>query len=412
MKYEEQKGNIIHQLNSQRSYSLKRKGRAVPTTTGATISTTSSATPATPSTSGSIPPKGTGAKTTETMEQTIGRITIADPGDAPRERGHMPIISTIFSLSTPGDTDDPGEQEMELEYVSTVTKDFESHDLKETLTGQDLQIKKEMVEEDLHPGNPEYYPRLQYVYQNLQKAEKAVEASRGMMSYTDNLQNCNSINQIFENMKTAYLQHAECIGKELPEGWDMVNLAKPIPLQGAKGIGDPEDEDPDYHPTPISHLKPKTMGFKQIEKYLSMFEKEVGELLKIHEKRSAKEYTRAKMARREELEDKIAEFEIERDTRLENRGGSKRTEDPDEVEDPEGQEEPKSFWDQPKPKKGTYLSVGPHGPGDLDVEGDWEGAIDLFEFEDIEEGWINCTTGYYWHSVLGGGIYQYEDEWY
>ena len=70
------------------------------------------------------------------------------------------------------------------------------------------------------------------------------------------------------------------------------------------------------------------MGFKQIEKYLSMFEKEVGELLEIHKKRSAKQYTRAKIARREELEDKITEFEIERDIRLENRGGSKRTEDP------------------------------------------------------------------------------------
>ena len=54
----------------------EEKGRAVPTTTGATISTTSSATPTTPSTSGSIPPMGTGAKTTETMEQTIRRITI------------------------------------------------------------------------------------------------------------------------------------------------------------------------------------------------------------------------------------------------------------------------------------------------------------------------------------------------
>ena len=48
-------------------------------------------------------------KMTETMEQTIGRITIADPGDAPGERGHMPIISMIFSLTTPGDTEDPGE---------------------------------------------------------------------------------------------------------------------------------------------------------------------------------------------------------------------------------------------------------------------------------------------------------------
>ena len=56
--------------------------------------------------------------------------------------------------------------------------------------------------------------------------------------------------------------------------------------------------------------------------------------------------------------------------------------------------------------------MGPNGPGDLNVEGDWEGPINLFEFEDIEEGWINCTTGYYWHSVLGGGIGQYKDEWY
>ena len=164
------------------------------------------------------------------MEQTIGRITIADPGDAPRERGHMPIISTVFSLSMPGDTEDNGEQEMELEYVSTVTKDFESYDPKESLTSQDLQIKKEMVE-----GDPKYYSSLQYVYQNLQKAEEAVEASRGMTSYIHKLKNCHSINQIFENMKTAYFHHAERTGKELPEGWDMVNLAEPIPPGGLKG---------------------------------------------------------------------------------------------------------------------------------------------------------------------------------
>ena len=177
------------------------------------------------------------------------------------------------------------------------------------------------------------------------KKQKAVETSRGMTGYTDNLKNCNSINQIFENMETAYLHHAERTGKELSKGWDMVNLAKLIPPNGAKGIGSPEDDDPDYHPTPIGHLNPKTMEFKQIEKYMSMFEKEVGELLKICEKGSAKEYTRAKMARREELENKLAEFEIEKDFRLENRGGSKRTEDPGEVEDPEDQEEPKSFFD-------------------------------------------------------------------
>ena len=62
-------------------------------------------------------------------------------------------------------------------------------------------------------------------------------------------------------------------------------------------------------------------------------------------KGTAKEYTRAKMARREELENKFAEFEIEREYRPENRGGSKRTEDPGEAEDPEDQEEQKSLWD-------------------------------------------------------------------
>ena len=146
-------------------------------------------------------------------------------------------------------------------------------------------------------------------------------------------------------MKTAYCHHAEHTGKELPEGWHMVNLANRVQPKGAKGVGSPEDEDPDYHPVPISHLNPKTMGFKQIEKYMSMFDKEMGELLKIREKGTAKEYTRAKMARREELENKLAEFEIEREYRLENRGGSKRTEDPGEAEDPEDQEEPKSLWD-------------------------------------------------------------------
>ena len=150
---------------------------------------------------------------TGTMEQTIGSITIADPGDAPGERGHLPIISTIFSLSAAGDTEDPEEQEMEIEYVSTVTKDSESYDPKVNLTGKDLQIKKEMVEEDLHPGDPEYYSSLWYVYQNLQEAEKIVEASRGTTNYVENLKNCHSINQIFENMKAAYIQHAEHTGK-------------------------------------------------------------------------------------------------------------------------------------------------------------------------------------------------------
>ena len=112
----------------------------------------------------------------------------------------------------------------------------------------------------------------------------------------------------------------------------------------------------------------------------------------------------------------MAEFEIDKENRLAKMGGSRRSEDPEREEDPkgppkgQGQLEPP--WDRPKPKKGTYPKVGPKGPGDLNLEGDWEGPIELFEFKDIEEGWINCTIGYYWHSVLGGGICQYADEWY
>ena len=197
----------------------------MPTTSFSTITTTSSATPATPSTSESAPPMGV---VMETMEQTIGITTVADPGDPPGERGQLPIISTVFSLSTTGGTEGPEEQEMEIEYMSTVTKDFKPSDPKESLVGKNLQIKKEMVKGDLHPGDPEYYSSLQYVYQNLQEAEKIVETSRGTTNYVENLQNCQSISQIFENMKLAYIQHAERTGKVSPDGWDTENLEKSV----------------------------------------------------------------------------------------------------------------------------------------------------------------------------------------
>ena len=192
----------------------------------------------------------------------------------------------------------------------------------------------------------------------------------------------------------------------------MVNLEKLIPPRGGKGMKIPVEEDPDYHPVPISHLDLKTMGLEQLEEYMTMFDEEVGELNEIREKGTAKEYTKAKMKRREELEDKFAEFEIEREERMAKRGEVRRKGDIDEEEDPEDQSQLESHWDQTKPKKGTYPFVGSMGPGDLDVEGDWEGPIELFECEYEERGWLNCTTGYYWHSVLGGGIYQYEGEWY
>ena len=171
---------------------------------------------------------------------------------------------------------------MELEYVSTVTKDFESYDPKKHLQVRICKLrKKEMIEEDLHPGDPEYYPSLQYVYQRLQKAEEVIEASKGTKRYNDNLKNCHSINQIFENMKTTYIHHAERTGKVLPEGWDTVNLAKPVSPRGAKIMQVPVEEDPDYHPVPIKHLNPNTIGLKQIEKYMTMFDKKVGEINKI-----------------------------------------------------------------------------------------------------------------------------------
>ena len=218
---------------------------------------------------------------TETVEQTIRSITVADPGDPPGGRGRLPIISTVFSLSTAEVTEGTEEKDMEIEYVSTVTKDFEPVDQKESLTGKEFQIKKEMVEEDLHPGDPKYYSSLQYVYQNLKEAEEIVETTRGTINYVANLQNCHSISQIFENMKKAYIQHAKRTGKTLPEGWDTVNLEKPVVPRGAKRMKIPSEEDPGYHPEPIDHLDPSVMGLKEIEKYMSLFDKEVEEINKI-----------------------------------------------------------------------------------------------------------------------------------
>ena len=64
-------------------------------------------------------------------------------------------------MSTAEGTEDPEtEQTMGLEYVSTVMQDFEPYDPKEQHSNYDLMIKKELVEEDLQPGDPEYYPKL------------------------------------------------------------------------------------------------------------------------------------------------------------------------------------------------------------------------------------------------------------
>ena len=193
------------------------------------VTTTSSATPATQSLNKPALSSGTG---TDTVEKTIGSITMSDPEQSLEERGGLPVISTVFSLSTAEGT---GERGMEIEHVSTITKDYNPFDPKEKLTGKDLQIKKEMVDEDLHPGDPGYYSRLQYVYQNWKKAERTVENTRNTTHYVANLQKCHSIGQILKNMKTAYAEHAKHVGKTLPKDWDTVDLEKPILPQGARG---------------------------------------------------------------------------------------------------------------------------------------------------------------------------------
>ena len=80
------------------------------------------------------------------------------------------------------------------------------------------------------------------------------------------------------------------------------------------------------------------------------------------------------MDRRNKLVNKLAEFEIEKEDRTARRGGSVRSKEQEEKEDPRGptrsQGQLKSAWDRPKPKKGTYPKIGPKGPGDLNLEGD------------------------------------------
>ena len=188
----------------------ERETELVPTTTGTPVSTTSSATPTTSSMGGtsSAMELGSGA-----MGQAIGSVTIAG-SESVREGGEgLPIISSVISLSTLGGTDEPEPMETELEYVSTVTKSLEMPGSEVELTESDLEIKKEMVEEDLHPGDPEYYISLKYVYRNLKNAEQAVEDSRKTENYMDNLNKCSSIKQIFEKMKSAYFQNAMRTGK-------------------------------------------------------------------------------------------------------------------------------------------------------------------------------------------------------
>ena len=109
----------------------------------------------------------------------------------------------------------------------------------------------------------------------------------------------NSIHQAFENMKTNYFRHAQKTGKVLSEGWDTVDLQKPATHKGAKGLdtsgsakgmSTPANiEDPDYNPEPIDHFNPTIIGVSTLEKYMDLFDKELGELKEIQQTGTAKE---------------------------------------------------------------------------------------------------------------------------
>ena len=62
-------------------------------------STTSSATSAKPSKSMSVPTMGVTTDITDTMEQTIGMVTISEPGTSFEGGGQLPGISTVYSMS-------------------------------------------------------------------------------------------------------------------------------------------------------------------------------------------------------------------------------------------------------------------------------------------------------------------------
>ena len=103
-----------------------------------TVLTTSGAIPAKPSMSISTPSTSTGTKTTGTTEKTIGTMLLMGQGTGTEEVGQLPIISTVYSMSTVGGTQDPEEAEnAELACVSTIRPDLTVYDQKEQLTSSD-----------------------------------------------------------------------------------------------------------------------------------------------------------------------------------------------------------------------------------------------------------------------------------
>ena len=160
-----------------------------------TPTTTSNATPAKPSQSVSTSATGSGTETT-TMEKTIGTMVLMAQGTSSEEQ-ELPIISEDYSMSTVEDIEEPGAPEtLEIEYISTAPKETYFFDPKDQLSSIDLRIKRELIDDDVQPGDPDFYPRLQHVYRNLQKVEKIAEATRQTKHHPRILMTFNSINQI------------------------------------------------------------------------------------------------------------------------------------------------------------------------------------------------------------------------
>ena len=201
----------------------------------------------------------------------------------------------------------------------------------------------------------------------------------------------NIINQILENLKQSYTLHAQRTGQVLPEYWDTFGLQETILLSAVM----PADDDPDFHPEPIDHPDPSTLGFKALGANMNKLNKELEKLRAIKHSRIPGAFTGKKILRMYELEDKYFNCNIEWEIRVARRekgGGSKRYQEQEsedtriqpsasletgEQEEPTEGDTQKGFT---KPKKGQYPAVGSHGPGDLNVEGDWEGPIELFGY--------------------------------
>ena len=130
-----------------------------------TATTTGSATPTKPSQSISTLLTDTGMKTT-TTEQTIETMVLMGQGTSSEEQ-ELPIISEVYSMSTMGGTAEGERETSILEYVSEIPRELEIYDPKETLSAIDLHVKREMIDDDVHPGDSEFYPRMQRVYQNV-----------------------------------------------------------------------------------------------------------------------------------------------------------------------------------------------------------------------------------------------------